>query len=137
MSLSPGSDKGRGTLDALLCTTYCRSQLYLSRQLSQLHPELTMPMFSGNFLSILLVDYLWDCWLYANRDFTLESLVLRKREIVILNCTGKCLGNYSSVMVGQCNYFDDSSGRRNLMSSYSWVCHYSCANYLNLPWALR
>ncbi|XP_049885792.1 protein furry isoform X3 [Pectinophora gossypiella] len=41
-----GSDKGRGTLDALLCTTYCRSQLYLSRQLSQLHPELTMPMFS-------------------------------------------------------------------------------------------
>lgn len=41
-----GSEKGRGTLDALLCTTYCRSQLYLSRQLSQLHPELTMPMFS-------------------------------------------------------------------------------------------
>ncbi|CAH0703660.1 unnamed protein product [Spodoptera exigua] len=40
------SDKGRGTLDVLLCTTYCRSQLYLSRQLSQLHPELTMPMFS-------------------------------------------------------------------------------------------
>ncbi|XP_028156652.1 protein furry-like [Ostrinia furnacalis] len=41
-----GSEKERGTLDALLCTTYCRSQLYLSRQLSQLHPELTMPMFS-------------------------------------------------------------------------------------------
>lgn len=41
-----GWEKGRGTLDALLCTTYCRSQLYLSRQLSQLHPELTMPMFS-------------------------------------------------------------------------------------------
>lgn len=45
-----GSEKGRGTLDALLCTTYCRSQLYLSRQLSQLHPELTMPMFSGKLL---------------------------------------------------------------------------------------
>ncbi|KAJ2954552.1 hypothetical protein O0L34_g2835 [Tuta absoluta] len=43
---SRSSEKGRGTLDALLCTTYCRSQLYLSRQLSQLHPELTMPMFS-------------------------------------------------------------------------------------------
>ncbi|RVE51056.1 hypothetical protein evm_004347 [Chilo suppressalis] len=42
----PGSEKGKGTLDVLLCTTYCRSQLYLSRQLSQLHPELTMPMFS-------------------------------------------------------------------------------------------
>ncbi|KAJ0183584.1 hypothetical protein K1T71_000007 [Dendrolimus kikuchii] len=40
------AEMARGTLDALLCTTYCRSQLYLSRQLSQLHPELTMPMFS-------------------------------------------------------------------------------------------
>ncbi|XP_069669911.1 protein furry isoform X4 [Periplaneta americana] len=39
-------DKGRGTLDLLLSTTYCRSQMYLSRQLAQLHPELTMPMFS-------------------------------------------------------------------------------------------
>ncbi|KPI92049.1 Protein furry [Papilio xuthus] len=44
--LLTGSEKGKGTLDVLLCTTYCRSQLYLSRQLSQLHPELTMPMFS-------------------------------------------------------------------------------------------
>ncbi|XP_046390276.1 protein furry [Ischnura elegans] len=39
-------EKGRGTLDVLLSTTYCRSQMYLSRQLSHLHPELTMPMFS-------------------------------------------------------------------------------------------
>ncbi|XP_052121849.1 protein furry-like [Frankliniella occidentalis] len=39
--------QGKGTLDLLLSTTYCRSQLYLSRQLAQLHPELTMPMFSG------------------------------------------------------------------------------------------
>jgi hypothetical protein len=44
-----GGDKGRGTLDLLLSTTYCRSQMYLSRQLAQLHPELTMPMFSGKF----------------------------------------------------------------------------------------
>ena len=29
-----------------MSTTYSRSQLYLSRQLAQLHPELTMPMFS-------------------------------------------------------------------------------------------
>ncbi|XP_068083711.1 protein furry [Anabrus simplex] len=41
-----GGDKGRGTLDLLLSTTYCRSQMYLSRQLAELHPELTMPMFS-------------------------------------------------------------------------------------------
>nr|XP_023011562.1 protein furry [Leptinotarsa decemlineata] len=39
-------DKGRGTLDAILATTYCRSQIHLSRQLALLHPELTMPMFS-------------------------------------------------------------------------------------------
>ena len=38
--------KERSTLDVLLSTTYSRSQLYLSRQLAQLHPELTMPMFS-------------------------------------------------------------------------------------------
>ncbi|XP_063231705.1 protein furry [Bacillus rossius redtenbacheri] len=43
---APGGDKGRDTLDLLLSTTYCRSQMYLSRQLAQLHPELTMPMFS-------------------------------------------------------------------------------------------
>ncbi|XP_047109734.1 protein furry [Schistocerca piceifrons] len=40
------ADRGRDTLDLLLSTTYCRSQMYLSRQLAQLHPELTMPMFS-------------------------------------------------------------------------------------------
>lgn len=40
-------DKGRSTLDAILATTYCRSQIHLSRQLALLHPELTMPMFSG------------------------------------------------------------------------------------------
>ncbi|XP_034942121.1 protein furry isoform X2 [Chelonus insularis] len=35
-----------GTLNALLTTSYCRNQMYLSTQLAQLHPELTMPMFS-------------------------------------------------------------------------------------------
>ncbi|KAF5278115.1 hypothetical protein FQR65_LT03631 [Abscondita terminalis] len=39
-------DKGRSTLDTLLATTYCRSQIHLSEQLAHLHPELTMPMFS-------------------------------------------------------------------------------------------
>ncbi|XP_064103219.1 protein furry-like isoform X6 [Macrobrachium nipponense] len=34
------------TLDVLLSSTYSRSQLYLSKQLALLHPELTMPMFS-------------------------------------------------------------------------------------------
>jgi len=45
--ISSGGTVRGGTLDVLLSTTYCRSQMYLSRQLAQLHPELTMPMFSG------------------------------------------------------------------------------------------
>lgn len=35
-----------GTLDAILSNAYCRSQMYLSKQLAQIRPELTMPMFS-------------------------------------------------------------------------------------------
>jgi hypothetical protein len=38
------------TLDALLSrSSYAKSQTYLSKQLSFLHPELTMPIFSGEF----------------------------------------------------------------------------------------
>lgn len=50
---SSGTIRG-GTLDVLLSTTYCRNQMYLSRQLAQLHPELTMPMFSGKFSPVKL-----------------------------------------------------------------------------------
>ncbi|XP_063986587.1 protein furry isoform X3 [Diachasmimorpha longicaudata] len=48
MTNGPGSNSSvkPGTLDALLTNAYCRNQMYLSRQLAQLHPELTMPMFS-------------------------------------------------------------------------------------------
>ncbi|CAO1322409.1 unnamed protein product [Diamesa hyperborea] len=35
-----------GTLDGVLDKLYCRSLMYLSRQISRLRPELTMPMFS-------------------------------------------------------------------------------------------
>lgn len=49
-----GLGGGISTLDALLATTYSRSQIYLSRQLAQLHPELTMPMFSGKCSSSLI-----------------------------------------------------------------------------------
>lgn len=49
-----------GTLDLLLSTTYCRSQMHLSRQLAQLHPELTMPMFSGKtiFCTVGILVYM-------------------------------------------------------------------------------
>ncbi|XP_031631504.1 protein furry isoform X4 [Contarinia nasturtii] len=35
-----------GTLDAILSTAYCRTQMYLSKQMAQLRPEITMPIFS-------------------------------------------------------------------------------------------
>lgn len=46
-SLSLSDDDKVGTLDAILGTAYCRTQMYLSKQMAQLRPEITMPMFSG------------------------------------------------------------------------------------------
>lgn len=46
-----------GTLDAILSTAYCRTQMYLSKQMAQLRPEITMPMFSGKLsLFSLVID---------------------------------------------------------------------------------
>lgn len=45
------ADDKIGTLDGVLDKLYCRSLMYLSRQISRLRPELTMPMFSGNVLN--------------------------------------------------------------------------------------
>lgn len=42
------ADEKTGTLDGALDTLYCRSQMYLSRQMSRLRPQLTMPIFSGS-----------------------------------------------------------------------------------------
>ncbi|XP_055840446.1 protein furry isoform X2 [Episyrphus balteatus] len=39
-------DEKAGTLDILLSNAYCRSQRFLSKQMAQLRPELTMSMFS-------------------------------------------------------------------------------------------
>ncbi|KAH8317880.1 hypothetical protein KR067_003813 [Drosophila pandora] len=47
--LNPGGplqDDKVGTLDVLLSSAYCRSQRFLSKQLAQLRPELTMSIFS-------------------------------------------------------------------------------------------
>jgi hypothetical protein len=44
-------DDSPSTLDALLSRShYAKSQTFLSKQLSFLHPELTMPIFSGRFI---------------------------------------------------------------------------------------
>ncbi len=45
--------------ELLLSGPYSRSQLFLSETLARLHPELTMPMFSGRF-SILISTTLKD-----------------------------------------------------------------------------
>ena len=41
------ADDKNCTLDGALDKLYCRSQMYLARQMSRLRPEMTMPMFSG------------------------------------------------------------------------------------------
>ncbi|XP_033160184.1 protein furry isoform X11 [Drosophila mauritiana] len=43
---SDKEDDKVGTLDVLLSSAYCRSQRFLSKQLAQLRPELTMSIFS-------------------------------------------------------------------------------------------
>lgn len=55
--LFPDEDKV-GTLDAILSTSYCRTQMYLSKQMAQLRTEITMPMFSGklNKIVFFLID---------------------------------------------------------------------------------
>ncbi|XP_026809010.1 protein furry isoform X2 [Rhopalosiphum maidis] len=40
------NEKNTEIVDVLLCSTFCQSQFNLSQQLAQIHPELTMPMFS-------------------------------------------------------------------------------------------
>lgn len=45
-----------GTLDVLLSTAYCRSQRFLSKQMAQLRPELTMSMFSGKLLLLFSLN---------------------------------------------------------------------------------
>ena len=42
--------------DVLLSVSYCHSQVYLSEQLARLHPDLTMPMFSGKSLNDVLLS---------------------------------------------------------------------------------
>lgn len=53
--------------DILLSATYSRSQLYLSEQLARLHPDLTMPMFSGMCFPLrepmfMLAAHFFKCW---------------------------------------------------------------------------
>lgn len=47
------ADDKNCTLDGALDKLYCRSQMYLARQMSRLRPEMTMPMFSGVYLQLL------------------------------------------------------------------------------------
>jgi hypothetical protein len=64
--------------------------MYLSRQLAQLHPELTMPMFSGKFTaSELFISYCEDTIkLFA------ENEIITDKEFV--NNSNKTNGNCRS-----------------------------------------
>lgn len=58
------SDDKTGTLDGALDNLYCRSQMYVSRQMSRLRPELTMPIFSGlwfKYFLVLCLTFIWIC----------------------------------------------------------------------------
>ena len=44
--------------DVFLSVSYCRSQMYLSDELARLHPDLTMPIFSGRVYILNLDNFL-------------------------------------------------------------------------------
>lgn len=58
-------------LDGALNTLYCRSQMYLSRQMSRLRPELTMPIFSGLSDPIFVNIFQW---------WSISSIPLRRND---------------------------------------------------------
>ena len=45
--LSDNLEEHQPLNDVFLSVSYCRSQNYLSDELARLHPDLTMPIFSG------------------------------------------------------------------------------------------
>jgi hypothetical protein len=67
------SDDKNCTLDGALDTLYCRSQMYLARQMSRLRPEMTMPMFSGKLITLSCKN--------ALQNFPLISIFLLYSEI--------------------------------------------------------
>lgn len=48
VNLEENSSQVQSLNDVYLAVAYSRSQMFVSEQLARLHPELTMPMFSGN-----------------------------------------------------------------------------------------
>lgn len=51
LSLITDDEKGIPSDILLTSCNTCRSQMQLSKQMAQLRPELTMPMFSGKFVN--------------------------------------------------------------------------------------
>ena len=58
--LGTGRPPQKGLDDILLATAYCSSQTSLAQQLSTLHPDLTMPMFSGEWWGFCLLVILTE-----------------------------------------------------------------------------
>lgn len=79
-------DKIETTLDAVLSDAYCRSHMFLSKQMAKLRPELTMPMFSGKYTNKKLYFFFisWRLEHEYHSDST-HSILMRKIHFSSVN----------------------------------------------------
>lgn len=72
--LRDNTEKHQPLNDVYLSVSYCRSQIFLSDQLARLHPDLTMPVFSG-------------------RTYTAFSLSFMMTLLFLATCLSKIFGS--------------------------------------------
>lgn len=72
-------DKIETTLDAVLSDAYCRSHMFLSKQMAKLRPELTMPMFSGKKSNNIFGNAFLTLFTYALINIKLSWLFLKTK----------------------------------------------------------
>lgn len=133
-----------GTLDVLLSSAYCRSQRFLSKQLAQLRPELTMSIFSGKCWHSILIyaKYIYTVYIiYISFSLSLSVEITHRfqsaREDVralLLQCLLPWLQNMELVATSvppatPLSYIMVSlSSRRRLMKGvkrgFSWCLSY-------------
>lgn len=84
----------------MLSAAYCRSQTFLSQQMAQLRPELTMPMFSGNYRRCIIHRYYWNKLLHtiSVTEITHRFQTARAEvRALLLRCLLPWLGNMELV----------------------------------------
>jgi hypothetical protein len=55
--LRDNSEQHQALNDVFLSVSYCKSQMFMSDQLARLHPDLTMPIFSGKVYMFLSFSF--------------------------------------------------------------------------------